>query len=303
MADDNQPDQSAGSSGGTSGGTSGGQAGQKTGKPPKKPPQPIVPQPPYDKLDDLVAEADALALYISRHGDVLGDDGASLHTALLNAIKAARADGDDVAWVGLHEAYKAVTAITYPSLGVNGRTLLDTQEPSLALGKASFQNPRHRPVWVGLGLFVFALFIEFLTHWTGRFSDPTALGPVSGFFYAITISLATFLIPAAWGGIGACIFLMKRLSDKLFEMAYEKSRVRGDMTRVYLGAMLGVVVVVLIFPGFGESIRIGDVTFGPATAAFLAGLGVKPIYAAFESLSEELAKRFHGKKEGSIGES
>ena len=89
---------------------------------------------------------------------------------------------------------------------------------------------------------------------------------------------------------------MKRLSDRLFEMAYEEARVKGDGTRIFLGSMLGVVIVVLFFPEFGGQIEAGDVKFGPATAAFVAGLGVKPIYGAFEELSEALSNRIAGRK-------
>ena len=53
--------------------------------------------------------------------------------------------------------------------------------------------------------------------------------------------------------------------------------------------------MVLVFPDFEERVMIGDTTFGPPLVAFIAGLGVKPIYAAFETLSEELANRFSGK--------
>ena len=73
---------------------------------------------------------------------------------------------------------------------------------------------------------------------------------------------------------------------------------RGDLTRVFLGAMLGVVVVVLFFPSFGEEALLGESGWAPGMAAFIAGLGVKPVYAAFESLSEELARRFKGSAGG-----
>ena len=58
--------------------------------------------------------------------------------------------------------------------------------------------------------------------------------------------------------------------------------------------MLGVVIVVLFFPDFGEKVQVGEINLAPRSAAFIAGLGVKPIYAAFESLSEGLARRFRG---------
>lgn len=108
------------------------------------------------------------------------------------------------------------------------------------------------------------------------------------------VTFTTFLVPAVWGGIGACVFLLKRLSDKLFELAYEKSRQCGAVTRIILGAMLGVIVVVVFYPDFDEEIRLGQINLGHRSAAFIAGLGVKPVYAAFETLTEELARRFRG---------
>ena len=78
-------------------------------------------------------------------------------------------------------------------------------------------------------------------------------------------------------------------------MSFEEARLKGDGTRVFLGAMLGVIVVVLFFPDFGAEIQVGEVSFGPATAAFLAGLGVKPVYGAFEALSEALSNRIAGR--------
>ena len=151
---------------------------------------------------------------------------------------------------------------------------------------------------IGVCLFVLVLILELLMDWAARMSDPATLTGHKAFAYALVGTLSTFLVPAAWGGLGACVFLAKRISDKLFEMAYEEARMRGDLTRVFLGAMLGVVVVVLFFPSFGEQTLLGESGWAPGMAAFIAGLGVKPVYAAFESLSEELARRFKGSAEG-----
>ena len=192
--------------------------------------------------------------------------------------------------------YSEVTAVTYRERGVNGRTLLDTQVEIPINSRKWPLAPRNLPTVIGAVLFVVAMTLEVLKGWSGGVSDPSTLTGIKAFCFPLIVTLSTFLVPAVWGGIGACVFLMKRLSDKLFEMAYEESRVRGHVTRIFLGAMLGVVVVVLFFPSFGQQIQLGEVNLGPATAAFIAGLGVKPVYAGFESLSEELARRFKGSK-------
>jgi len=246
----------------------------------------------------LIAEANALALYVARHGDALPDDnGKALYTELLQAIADATPSCSADHWRALMKAYAEVTAITYANRGINGRTILDTQTKHPSSWRRLFV-PRNRPVTIGAALFVSALLMEGLMSWIGRISDPGTLTGVQHFAYFSGGALSSFLVPAAWGGIGACVFLMKRLSDKLFDMAYEEARLRGDVTRIFLGAMFGVVIVVLFFPSFGDQIQLGEVNLMPATAAFIAGLGVKPVYAGFEAMSEGLASRLKGGNAG-----
>ena len=260
----------------------------------------------------FLLETDALAKYVARHGDVLQtadkDEAAYakrvvIYESFLTAHGAAIAAPDAAHWEALMKAYAKLTAITYGSRGVNGRTILDTQAKSSTWSPRRLFDPRYRPLAIGVILFAIALMLELLTGWAGQISDPAKqlTSGLQKFGYAVVDSLSSFLIPAAWGGIGGCIFLTKRLSDKLFEMAYEEARVKGDATRIFLGAMLGVIVVVLFFPKFGEQIQVGEVNLGPATAAFLAGLGVKPVYTAFETLSEGLSKWIAGQKEAKGG--
>lgn len=234
---------------------------------------------------ELIKEATALAMYVARHGDSLSSkEGKALYCNLINAVADARSVWSVANWKTLMETYSEVTSVTYKERGVNGRTLLDTQA-KIPLSLKWFSLPRIRPTVIGVVLFVFAMIFQVVEDWSGNVSDPSTLTGVRSAGYALIGALYEFVAPAIWGGIGACVFLMKRLSDKLFEMAYEESRLRGDVTRIVLGAMLCVVVVVLFFPDFGEQIQLGDAGLAPVTAAFVAGLGVKPVYAGFESLS------------------
>lgn len=249
-----------------------------------------------EDLDRLVAEANALALYVSRHGDALSVEKHNLHEELLVAIGKVVEERSTEAWRELMAAYAKVTAVTYKERGVNGRTLLDTQ----VAGNSRFwrfSSSKDRPIRIGIGLFFFALIMELLMSWSGGVSDAAVLGSIGGFAHLIGTTLSNLVSPALWGGLGACIFLTKRISDRLFELAYEESRMQGDVTRIFLGSMLGVVAVVLIFPDFTERVVLGEASLGPATVAFVAGLGVKPVYAAFESLSEELSRRFSSKRQ------
>ena len=252
-----------------------------------------------EEADRLLEEANALVLYVSRYGDSLSAGNGveqEPHKTLLKAItefQKTRSPGD---WEKLMSAYAALTAVTYKERGVNGRTILDTQTGIFEFRQLF--SSRYRSMTIGVIFFVLALPLEVFMRWSSGVSDAAALTGFWALIFPIVNTLSSFLLPALWGGIGACIFLAKRISDKLFDMAYEEARMRGGMIRIFLGSMLGVVTVVLFFPDFREQMVLGELTLAPAMVAFIAGLGVKPVYAAFESISEELARRFKGSDAG-----
>ena len=93
---------------------------------------------------------------------------------------------------------------------------------------------------------------------------------------------------------------MKRITDRLATFAYEESRLKGYGTRIFLGAIFGVLVVQVFFPTHQENVALGDISLAPLTAAFVAGLGVKSIYAAFEALIEALAARMSGRRDPEV---
>ena len=99
---------------------------------------------------------------------------------------------------------------------MNGRTTLDAQakKPSSA-GRWRFV-PWVRPMVIGIVLFALVLVLKVLMDWAARVSDRGTLSPSAARAFALVTTHSTFLVSAAWGGIGACVFLAKRLSDKLF---------------------------------------------------------------------------------------
>ncbi len=189
------------------------------------------------------------------------------------------------------EAYARVSGVTYEERGVNGRSVLDTADAGL--GTVSY-----RPFWIGVVLFLIALVVHAIPHlFTG------------GFGVTLMGALSPLLIPALWGGVGACTFLAKHLSNRLSEQSYERVRQQGDVVRIFLGAMIGVFAVVVL-TDFGSPVGeldppvAGDtsgggtgaddpapIAMGPVVIAFASGLAVKPIYAAIETLANALASR------------
>lgn len=182
-----------------------------------------------EEVDRLVEEAKALALHVSRHGNSLPEGKHEPHEKLLEAIAGITSCRSAENWQELMSAYAKLTALTYKERGVNGRTILDTQAEKFKLGRLF--SARNRAMGIGVIFFLSALLCEVSMRWSGKVSDEAALSGFRAVVFLIVDALSGFLVPALWGGIGSCIFLAKRTSDKLFDMAYEEARMRGGIIR------------------------------------------------------------------------
>jgi hypothetical protein len=94
----------------------------------------------------------------------------------------------------------------------------------------------------------------------------------------------------AWGALGATVFLIKTLSDKVSDFCYEEKRLSGTAARIFLGAVFGLLIV----KGFGAQ----SGTLPQIAVAFLAGLGTKAVYAAIEALVNGVAGQISGRGNG-----
>ena len=252
------------------------------------------------KRDKMIAEAEALVHYVAGHGaaDPNGTDGAERLKALAEAVEVANADAHpepiDERWTRLVVAYERLASVTYAGFSVNGRTVLDTQGRPACDGRHGWlrffgrMNKRNTVVIVGLLLTAVGIGLEVLAEWSRVPSGPSLM---SEDFRAALRALGHFAMPATWGGLGACVFLAKRMSDKLDRMQYEEARTRGYGTRIFLGSTIGIVTASIAFPELDTQFMAGKTGLGPPAVAFVAGLSVKPVYAAFEALSEGIAAR------------
>lgn len=249
------------------------------------------PATPDPTASELRQECEALIRYIARHGNLF-DRSSELEAAYKALVDAAVGDDEKA----MQNAYADATRHTQALAQVSGRSILDTWEtaaPRSLTGK--LRKSHRRPLAFGVALFVIALLLQTGVGFAGRVADPSSLGGFASLLYWLAKDLSALLLAAVWGGIGSCIFLMKKLSDRLSAMSYEKSRQKGDMARITVGAFLGVAVVELFFSEFAENLMAGELDFGPNLAALLAGLAVKPVYGAFETLAEALAERISGR--------
>ena len=263
---------------------------------------------------EILQECEALVIYLARHGDALQEtnelkESYKQLSCLVSQCKGRTLRSEE--WPHLMQAYADVTRFTYGTRGVNGRSVLDTwgerDQPPRSWWDIRrwlplvFASKRHqRPLRIAIRLSVSAILLQCLTGWAGRIDDPGTLSGGCFLLYNVVGDLAPLLIPAVWGGIGACVFLMKRITDRLATFAYEENRLKGYGTRIFLGAIFGVLVVQVFFPTHQENVALGDISLAPLTAAFIAGLGVKSIYAAFEALIEALAARMSGRRDPEV---
>ena len=258
------------------------------------------------KRDKLIAEAEALVHYVAGHGakETNGADGAERLKELAEAVEVANAEAHpepiDARWTRLVVAYERLASVTYARCRVNGRTVLDTQGRLASDGRTGWLRilPRVKKrtmvVLVGLVLAAVGIGLEVLVELS---RVPNGSLVTSEEFKAVLKAVGHFAIPAAWGGLGACVFLAKRMSDKLYRMQYEEARTRGYETRIFLGSTIGVVTASIAFPELDKQFMVGETGLGPPAVAFVAGLSVKPVYAAFEALSDGIAARIAPPKE------
>ena len=252
------------------------------------------------KRDKLIAEAEALVSYVAGHGasDPNFPDGVERLKELTEAVELANAEARpepiDERWTRLVVAYERLASVTYARRGVNGRTVLDTQGRLAGDDRGgwlrSLPRVKKRTMVVIIGVLLAAVGIglEFLVELSGV---PGGALAMSEMFKAALKAVGHFAMPAAWGGLGACVFLAKRMSDKLYRMQYEEARTRGYGTRIFLGSTIGVVTASIAFPELDAQFMAGSTGLAPPAVAFVAGLSVKPVYAAFEALSEGIAAR------------
>jgi hypothetical protein len=166
--------------------------------------------------------------------------------------------------------YAALARLTAES-GVSGRSIVQSGE---------FDRKLRPLTLLGLALLVLGLAIQVYLA-ANAAAEPALQSAAHYVRTALEI-----IVPALWGALGACVWLVKTISDKASELVFDADRLRGLSARVLLGAVFGSLLV----HAFG--FEIADVT--TAGVAFLAGLGTKAVYAAFEALVNGIHDRIVG---------
>lgn len=283
----------------------------------------VAEQPVSDVTTDAMVDPDearALVRYVARHGI---DKDAAIAGPLAQAITELEASADPVARADktrqLIEQYGKLTVLTYPTFGVNGRTVLDSEALSTARKKVAWFSIK--PVfakslaWLVI-TFALAVLTEAMQIYYAPEPAPTAAAvpaagegaPVDAAGAAATAAavgpgwiqatletswikdlyrlVLLYLQPFFWGAVGASVYLLKHTGDLVAARKFERQRQQGVSTRVILGGVFGAVIVHLFFGRVAGTDPVADL--GPSAVAFLSGLGIRAIYAGFERVVDGL---------------
>lgn len=166
---------------------------------------------------------------------------------------------------------------------VNGRTLIDTRNSGRALLLLTITT---------IVLATVAVVNEMFVSWI---YDQMKLETVQQavFFpkaYFVKEHVLQHLMPFVWGALGGCIYLSMRLYDIASNRAFDRNKFHGWVLRVLLASIIGAVTFYIISPA---AITPEGVPIEAKTLAFLAGLGVKVIYGAFEKLVDAIVEKFN----------
>ena len=172
-------------------------------------------------------------------------------------------------------------AVTPPSPGtqqVSSSTAEAQIEQIVASQKAYTQLSRQLLAIVGsvvqLPFMIFGIQNFFLV-------DATNDVLVRGKLDMLLVFLSGFVLPMLYGLLGACAFVLRKLSDEIDKLTYANdARVRYSL-RLNIGLLTGLAVGWFIKPGSGDATLI---SLSPLALAFIAGYGSDLFFVALDKI-------------------
>lgn len=231
-------------------------------------------------LSEVVSTREVVALihYVTERGmDPGGEIVRPLHDALAN-YKQASTVQDKVKWTNeVLLGYSRLCGLTYSDTGVNGRTLRDSALSTWYMSSVI--------VW-GLIFVVSAFSVHFIKYWITKAGGEVDAQSWQILLVFISDTGSVQIAPLFYGGLGACIYLLRSLSTKAADGTFDARKLQGVGARIFLGAIFGFIVVNLLFDtsetdGAIVLDMLGIHALEMNAVAFFCGLGVKAIYSVF----------------------
>jgi hypothetical protein len=270
-----------------------GGGGQKDGPPPADDQGPApIPNEDADvlvtgQIRDEVKDALELADFIIKTG-VRKPDGRSVPPELIRIIKVAagkirffedpKSLKDPVYikasdWARFELAYYSLVEFTSP---VTVETLRNTRGTGEGLADASLAQQFTRSLWYITLLFA-VIVIACAAVATGADNNTPkawAKGLVAINFYT------PIIVPWAYGGLGACAYLLRTAHSLIAERAFDMRRKPEYMNRILLGMVSGGAIVLLFDTGSDDALKISAAALG-----FVAGYSSDLLFNAVERVT------------------
>ncbi len=182
-----------------------------------------------------------------------------------------------IKYVPGNEDIDKVIAVADPDTQDYLWTILETMDNS--------RWPFRWVLFAGIFFFILSMGTEILDLFYKDYLEPEDGAPL--FIVNVHRYILTYLSPFLWGGLGACVYLVKRLADARANLQFERQRFQGLSARIGLGALLGAVVVLI----YGEeNFTQSEFNLDANTLAFFVGVGVRVFYSLIESTIETVAE-------------
>jgi hypothetical protein len=123
---------------------------------------------------------------------------------------------------------------------------------------------------------------------TGAMEDDSESGSiiVRGKLDMLLVFLSGYLLPMLYGLLGACAYVLRKLSDEIDKLTYaHDARVRYSL-QLNIGLLAGLAVGWFIKPGSGDT---NLVSLSPLALAFIAGYGSDLFFAALDKVVQAFA--------------
>ena len=223
-----------------------------------------------------IEQVDALVQYAAERGLNTTDD---VVVKLYGALADYKTASDDSArkstGMELIRYYSTLTKLTYDKDRINGKTLMSTRNSDKEVLIV---------ISIGLAFFILASLNGIIGLWSGATAgDDTASQAVPLYRYALS-----YLSPFFWGGLGACVFIAKRVADETADLRFDYERFKGVAVRIFLGAVLGGLAASIVDI---NAFALTGLTLKASAVAFIAGLGYKVVYGSFEKAVEAIAEK------------
>ena len=187
----------------------------------------------------------------------------------------ARETGDAAAQeAATSDMLSSYTKLTKQLDGVNGRNLV--QGRSLIKETLGFMS-------VTFIFFIVSVTTLALQEWVANQPRPD-----DAFITNEIMHYIQFFTPFFWGALGACVYILKRITDEAADNRFDRDKFQGWATRATLGGILGGIITYIIDPS-----AFGKLTLNTAAIAFLTGLGTKVVYGALQRLIQILGDKMN----------